>query len=203
LRLAGWRVRSEDASGPPPKWRPTPPAAAAAGCGRRATRLLERRATAHGCGVFQVQPFFRLRSGWPITVDKLRDWVKRLMQGIGLKPAHFGAHSLRIGGATALFAASADLHGMCTMGRWFSNCYASTCVRASARRSSGRSAPARLWLTTLLENVRRLMATKVSLTRRGSEAAAGLQPGSANYPSEGSYLGPAPSTVHRAARVQP
>jgi len=44
------------------------------------------------------------------------------------------------------------------------------------------------------------MATKVSLTRRGSEAAAGLRPGSAIYPSEGSYLGPAPSTVRRAAR---
>jgi len=45
------------------------------------------------------------------------------MQGIGLKPAYFGAHSLQIGGATALFAASADLHDMRTMGRWFSDCY--------------------------------------------------------------------------------
>jgi len=73
--------------------------------------------------VFRFQPFFRLRSGRPITVDKLRDWVKRHMQGIGLKPAYFGAHSLQIGGATALFAASADLHDMRTMGRWFSDCY--------------------------------------------------------------------------------
>ena len=82
---------------------------------------------------------------------------------------------------------------------------ASTCVRASARRSSGRSAPARPWLTMLLASLRRLMATRVSLTRRGSKAAAGLRPGSANYPSEGSYLGSAPSTVRRAAsaRVQP
>ena len=37
--------------------------------------------------------------------------------------AYFGAHSLRIGGATALFAASADFYGMRTMGRWFSDRY--------------------------------------------------------------------------------
>jgi len=68
-------------------------------------------------------PLFRLRSGSPITVDMLRDWVKRLMQGIGLEPAHFGAHSLRIGGATALFAAGADPNIIRTMGRWSSDCY--------------------------------------------------------------------------------
>jgi len=144
---AGWRVRSENTSGPPPKRRPTPPAAA--GCGRRATRLLERRAMAHGRGVFQFQPFFRLRSGRPITVDKLRDWVKRLMQGIGLKPAHFGAHSLRIGGATALFAPALTFTACARWGAGSAIAIASTCVRASARRSSGsgRSAPAQPWLT--------------------------------------------------------
>jgi len=93
------------------------------GCGSRAIRLLERRATAHGRGVFRFTPFFRLRSGRPITVDKLRDWVKRLMQAIGLDPAHFGAHSLRIGGATALFTAGADPNIIRTMGRSSSDCY--------------------------------------------------------------------------------
>jgi len=68
-------------------------------------------------------PLFRLRSGSPIMVDMLRDWVKRLMQGIGLEPAHFGAHSLRIGGATALFAAGADPNIIRTMGRLSSDCY--------------------------------------------------------------------------------
>jgi len=68
-------------------------------------------------------PLFRLRSGRPITVDMLRDWVKWLMQGIGLRSEHFGAHSLRIGGATALFAAGADPNIICTMGRWSSDCY--------------------------------------------------------------------------------
>jgi len=68
-------------------------------------------------------PLFRLRSGSPITIDMLRDWVKRLMQAIGLDPAHFGAHSLRIGSATALFAAGADPNIIRTMGRWSSDYY--------------------------------------------------------------------------------
>ena len=38
-------------------------------------------------------------------------------------PSHFGTHSLRIGGATALFAAGADETVIRTMGRWSSDCY--------------------------------------------------------------------------------
>ena len=38
-------------------------------------------------------------------------------------PSHFGTHSLRIGGATALFAAGADPTVIRTMGRWSSDCY--------------------------------------------------------------------------------
>ena len=169
-------------------------------CGRRATRLLERRATAHGRDVFRFTPFFRLRSGRPITVDKLRYSVKRLYRAstwsvlmLELIPC----------GSVAPLPSSRPALTSTSCARWGARsaiAIASTCGRALARRSSGRSAPARPWLTTLLASLRRLMATKVSFTRRGSEAAAGLRPGSANYPSEGSYLGPAPFTVRRAAR---
>ena len=38
-------------------------------------------------------------------------------------PAHFGAHSYRIGGATALFAAGADATVIRTMERWSSDIY--------------------------------------------------------------------------------
>ena len=38
-------------------------------------------------------------------------------------PTDFGTHSLRIGGATALFAAGADETVIRTMGRWSSDCY--------------------------------------------------------------------------------
>ena len=37
--------------------------------------------------------------------------------------SEFGAHSLRIGGATALFKAGASQIDIMTMGRWSSDCY--------------------------------------------------------------------------------
>ena len=43
--------------------------------------------------------------------------------GAGASPAEFGAHSLRIGGATALFKAGASQIDIMTMGRWSSDCY--------------------------------------------------------------------------------
>ena len=45
------------------------------------------------------------------------------MTAIGQDPAQYGAHSYRIGGATALFAAGADPMVIRTMGRWSSDCY--------------------------------------------------------------------------------
>ena len=45
------------------------------------------------------------------------------MNAIGENPAEFGTHSLRIGGATALFAAGADPTVIRTLGRWSSDLY--------------------------------------------------------------------------------
>ena len=69
---------------------------------------------------------FRTGSGRnrkPLTVNAVRDWVKALMSYVGQNPAHFGAHSLRIGGATALFAAGVQPLEIRTMGRWSSDIY--------------------------------------------------------------------------------
>ena len=49
--------------------------------------------------------------------------VKRLMESVGENPEHFSTHSLRIGGATALFAAGANETIIRTMGRWSSDIY--------------------------------------------------------------------------------
>ena len=59
----------------------------------------------------------------PLRIEHVRDWVKTLMVSIGEDPSQFGAHSLRIGGATALFAAGAEPHIIRTMGRWSSDIY--------------------------------------------------------------------------------
>jgi hypothetical protein len=46
-----------------------------------------------------------------------------MMIAVGEDPTQFGAHSYRIGGATALFQAGADPLVIRTMGRWSSDCY--------------------------------------------------------------------------------
>ena len=58
-----------------------------------------------------------------LKTDVLRAWVKTLAIRNGDAPEHFGTHSMRIGGATALFAAGADPTVIRTMGRWSSDCY--------------------------------------------------------------------------------
>ena len=49
--------------------------------------------------------------------SKLRDELRRIMTAIGENAMEFGTHSLRIGGATALFAAGASPEVIRTMGR--------------------------------------------------------------------------------------
>ena len=72
-----------------------------------------------------VTPLFRDPvSNEPLRTNHLRDLIRRLMGAVGEPdPSQFGTHSLRIGGATALFAAGADETVIRTMGRWSSDCY--------------------------------------------------------------------------------
>ena len=62
-------------------------------------------------------------SGRPLEADNMRSVIKTLMAHVGEDPTEFGTHSLRIGGATALFAAGATPLVIRTMGRWSSDCY--------------------------------------------------------------------------------
>ena len=66
---------------------------------------------------------FRRADGSAYTTDYVRDIVRLLMSAVGEPALEFGAHSLRIGGATALFAAGADPMHIRTMGRWSSDCW--------------------------------------------------------------------------------
>ena len=70
-------------------------------------------------------PLFRDPStNEPLRTHHLRDLIRRMMAAVGEStPSDFGTHSLRIGGATALFAAGADETVIRTMGRWSSDCY--------------------------------------------------------------------------------
>lgn len=76
-----------------------------------------------------------VRGGQPrcITVVQVRAMVKLLMQQLGEDPARFGAHSLRIGGATAALAANIDPSTIRMCGRWNSDIYE---IYARATRES-------------------------------------------------------------------
>ena len=84
-------------------------------------RMLEMDPTPEGRGA--VTPMFRKPDGCAFTTDDIRDVVRQVAFAVGEDPLEFGAHSLRIGGATALFAAGADPIHIRTMGRWSSDCY--------------------------------------------------------------------------------
>ena len=67
-------------------------------------------------------PLFRdPATNQPIGYEAMLAIVKRLMASVGDNPEHFGTHSLRIGGATALFAGGASETVIRTMGRWSSD----------------------------------------------------------------------------------
>ena len=58
-----------------------------------------------------------------MTTRELRAVVKVLMRSIGQDPSDFGAHSLRIGGASAAFAAGIEPSAIRLLGRWSSDIY--------------------------------------------------------------------------------
>jgi hypothetical protein len=85
--------------------------------------LAERRAL----GIPETHMLFCHEDGSALTVRQLRDAVKGMMAAIGLDPARFGAHSLRIGGATAALAAGVSPSLIRIMGRWSSDVYEIYC----------------------------------------------------------------------------
>ena len=68
-------------------------------------------------------PLFRRHDGKALCTGDVRDLVKLLMKRLGHDPARFGAHSLRIGGATSALAGGVSPQLIRLMGRWASDCY--------------------------------------------------------------------------------
>ena len=72
-------------------------------------------------------PLFRWPSGAAFRVSEVRYVVRNVMVAIGLDGSLFGAHSLRIGGATAALASGMDPSLIRMMGRWSSDIYEIYC----------------------------------------------------------------------------
>jgi hypothetical protein len=68
--------------------------------------------------LLQVDP-----QGSPLTYSALLDFIKKGTERLGLNPASFGAHSLRIGGATQLAASNFSDSQIQAAGRWTSDCF--------------------------------------------------------------------------------
>ena len=66
-------------------------------------------------------------SNSPLTVRQVAEVVKEVARAAGLDPDRFGAHSLRIGGASAALAAGVPPALIRLMGRWSSDVYELYC----------------------------------------------------------------------------
>ena len=78
-------------------------------------------------GLRDDQPLFCHASGQSITTAEVRAEVKAAMHIVGRDPEHYGAHSLRIGGATAALASGVSPTLIRLMGRWSSDVYEIYC----------------------------------------------------------------------------
>ena len=83
-------------------------------------------------------PLFRLGYG-TVAVSQVRAMVKALMSALGLDATKYGAHSLRIGGATAALAAGMSPATIRAAGRWSSDIYQIYC-RISKESAAGVAA---------------------------------------------------------------
>ena len=73
-------------------------------------------------GYADSTPLFRdPATGQALSTDFIMKIVRKLALALGDNPEQFGTHSMRIGGATALFAMGADETVIRTMGRWSSD----------------------------------------------------------------------------------
>ena len=81
-------------------------------------------------------PMFRRPDGSAFTTDYVRDLVRCVMAAVGENPLEFGAHSLRIGGATAALAAGMSPSTIRAAGRWSSEVYRIYC-RLSRQSAAG------------------------------------------------------------------
>ena len=91
-------------------------------------------------GIDEACAMFCFPDGTPIRTRDVRIAVRCAMAAAGLDPIRFGAHSLRIGGATAALAAGVSPQLIRLMGRWSSDIYEIYCrMSLQAALGVGRS----------------------------------------------------------------
>ena len=89
-------------------------------CPVRAMTLYEEE---HPARLREAKSFTRYTSGAPILRDQVQYFLEKATIATGGDPGRIGSHSLRIGGATALYHAVQDLSYVQRFGRWASEAY--------------------------------------------------------------------------------
>ena len=92
-------------------------------CPVRALGEMERYYPERFRGAEAEEPLFRFEDGTPITRDDIHGVVQLAAVADGQEGARFGSHSLRIGGATALYQGTKDLEQVKRFGRWTSDAF--------------------------------------------------------------------------------
>lgn len=64
------------------------------------------------------RPLFRWASGVVLKRVEIQHFLQQSARGVGLPPERFMSHSLRIGGATALYQSTGEIELVKRMGRW-------------------------------------------------------------------------------------
>ena len=68
-----------------------------------------------------MKPLFRWSAGQSLKRTEVQSFLQQAARGVGLPPERFMSHSLRIGGATALYQSSGEIEVVKRMGRWSSS----------------------------------------------------------------------------------
>jgi len=92
-------------------------------CPVRALGEMERYYPERFRGAEAEEPLFRFEDGMPIGRDDIHGLVQLAAVADGQEGARFGSHSLRIGGATALYQGTKDLEQVKRFGRWTSDAF--------------------------------------------------------------------------------
>ena len=83
----------------------------------------ERFPERFGDGREATLPICRFANGSPVFRSQLQVWIARAAREEGYDTDRFGSHSLRIGGATALYHAGVSVEIIKRVGRWASDAF--------------------------------------------------------------------------------
>ena len=92
-------------------------------CPVGAMKALEQSFPERFTGSELDMPIFRYRDGSPIKREHIQQYLELAAIAVGVPPGKMGSHSLRIGGATAMYHVSGDLQAVRRFGRWASDSF--------------------------------------------------------------------------------